>query len=117
MIKMGEYCNCIKQPEKFQRKKYPSFIGHSFQCINTYKCCLPTDPPKYITEILLHCEELGQYIVVDSGEFYECFKMYEKESIIKENKEMDKVKQHKELCDKLNDTYKQKNSKYESQPN
>lgn len=25
---------------------------------------------------------------------------------------MDKVKQHKELCDKLNDTYKQKNQKY-----
>ena len=25
---------------------------------------------------------------------------------------MDKVKQHKELCDKLNNTYKQKNQKY-----
>lgn len=105
---MQQY-QCIKQPKGFDKNFEKRFFN--YQCERTM--CLTSNPPQYKTYVELHCKDLEYYISIEKEEFEKCFVKYPYETNIeKEKAEMNKVQQHKELCDHINQVYKEKNEKY-----
>lgn len=105
---MQQY-QCVKQPKDFNKNIYRRIFGYMHENI----ICLTSHPPQYKTNIALYCEDLDCYISIEKEEFEKCFVKYPYETNTKKEKlEMDKVQQHKKLCDQLNKTYEEKNRNY-----
>ena len=102
---MQQY-QCIKQPKGFVE------INFERKIFNFIKELLY--PPKNVKVVRLYCEELKYYIQIKKEDFIECFVKYPYETNTpqKETKEMDKIQMHKELCEELNEIYKEKNKNY-----
>lgn len=114
---MQQY-QCIKQPKGFDDI---NFERRFFTYVSSHNQYAEGFPLPYAYYLELYCEDLDYYISIEAKEFLECFVKYPYETNMKyveikepqgETKEMNKVQRHKELCEGLNETYKEKNKNY-----
>ena len=113
MYNVGDRYRCIASPYNW------GCVGEIFTMTNTETKCLTTIPPQYSTSIHMYCAATKQEWVLGEEDFDKYFEpeeaLIKPEAIVlptKENKGMDKIKRHKELCEELNKIYAQKNEKY-----